>query len=42
MVAFMEARIGPFDGGWKGNKIDWDRAYVVGGPRRIERSEGED
>ncbi len=39
---FMEERIGPFDGSWKGDEIDWNRVHVVTGPRRIERYEGDD
>lgn len=39
---FMEDRMGPFDGGWKGPAIDWDRTYVVTGVNRSERYEGDD
>jgi hypothetical protein len=40
--AFLEARIGPFENNMKIGDINWDRAYVVTGPRRVERYEGED
>src|SRR3546814_12540686 len=33
---FMEDKIGPFDGGWKGDTIDWHRAHVVTGINRSE------
>lgn len=40
--AFMEVRIGPFDGSSKTESINWNRAHVVSGPLRIERYEGDD
>ena len=38
---FIEDKIGPFDGGWKGDTIDWHRAHVVTGINRAERYEGD-
>jgi hypothetical protein len=38
--SYMEATIGPFDGSFKGNSVNWDHAHVVQGPRRQERFEG--
>lgn len=39
---FMEDKIGPFDGGWKGDTIDCHRAHVVTGINHVERYEGDD
>ncbi len=40
--AYMERKIGPFDGSAQMNNLDWNRAYVVSGPSRFERYEGDD
>lgn len=39
---FMNGEIGPFDGSAKMDDINWNRAHVVTGTRRIERYEGDD
>jgi len=40
--AFLEERIGPFDGSLKSDYMNWDRAHVVTGPYRVERYKGDD
>ena len=39
--AFMDERIGPFDGSWRSEHVNWDRTHVVTGTRRTERYEGD-